>query len=66
MSLDRLNEDALNGLMIFFPIMGSWSGRFLGEINIVVDDDLVDYGYADPAWVFSINGYKNYVEYYDV
>lgn len=64
--MNKLNEDKLIGLMIYFPILGSQAGWFFEEIDIGVADDLVDYGYADPAWVFSINGYKNYVEYYDV
>ena len=62
--MDKLDTASLNHLIDLFPILPSWMGRFF-YVDIIVDEDMFNYGYSDPSWVFSIDRYYEYTEFFD-
>ena len=62
--MDKLDTASLNHLIDLFPILPSWMGRFF-DAEIIGSDKFFDYGYSDPSWVFSIDSYYEYKEFYN-
>ena len=52
-----------DNMFIYLPVLSSKAGRFM-NMNILVADECIDYGYSDPRWVLSIDGFLEYTEYH--